>query len=138
MHRKKQNRIHNWNESPYDPVRGEKAMWMAVITQAMMDALSRSSKVDEQYHKHEAIRWLTGNGKDFKMVCILADVDPEYIRSRVKKALAAPRLWRAKAGSGIRYQERKAYRSRIKRQQAAKPMPGSFALIKLPLESIAI
>ena len=100
----------------YNPVRGERALWAAVITQAMMDALSKSRNPEIQYHKHEAIRWLTGNSKDFQDVCLLADMDPDYVRRSAKRALVAPRAWRAEAGQGKRYHERKAYRQRLKTQ----------------------
>lgn len=103
-----------WGAEKFDPVRSEKALWKAVITQSMMDALSRSSKPEEQFHKHEAIRWLTTNQKDFITVCHLAGEDPEYIRKQALQAMRAPRLWRAEAGKGARYEERREYRRRLK------------------------
>lgn len=125
---KKKNRAYIWNESPYDSARCEKALWKAVITQALMDAQSRSSKAEDQYHKHEARRWLTSNGKDFRMVCLLAGEDPDYIRGCVKKVLASPRPWRAEAGFGQRYEQRKAYRQRRRQHR-----PAATAVIQLPL-----
>ena len=109
-----------WNE-PYSGIRGERAVWVAVITQAMMDALSRAKNAEARYHKEEAIRWLTGNSKDFVTVCLFAGFDPDYIRMRAKRALAAPTLWRAEPGKGKRYLERKAYREKLKSQKLAPP-----------------
>jgi hypothetical protein len=105
----------SWFDGPYDSVRGESALWVAVITQAMMDALSRSGNPEAMYHKHEATEWLTGNGKDFVEVCLLAGFDPDYVRRKAKRALVAPRPWRAEPGKGKRYLERKAYRDRQKK-----------------------
>jgi hypothetical protein len=99
---------------PYNTVRGETAVWVAVITQAMMDAMSNARSSEALYHKHEATAWLTGNSKDFITVCHLAGMDPGYVRRKAKRALVAPIAWRAKAGSGKRYQERKSYRERTK------------------------
>jgi len=101
-----------WFGGPFNPVRGENALWVAVITQAMMDALSRCKNSEAAYHKHEATRWLMDNSKDFIMVCLLAGFDPGYIRRQAKRALIAPRPWRAEAGKGKRYLERKSYRKR--------------------------
>jgi len=106
----------DWITDANNPVRAERSIWIAVITQAMMDALSRSQKPEEQFHKFEATRWLTDNSQDFRNVCSLADLDPDYVRLKAKKALATGGLWRAEAGTGKRYEERKAYREREKKQ----------------------
>lgn len=112
--RKKTVAVHSWFEGPYNSVRGENALWVAVITQAMMDALNRSRHPESLYHKHAAIEWLTGGGKDFAMVCSFAGLDPNYVRRMAKKAIASPTLWRAAPGKGERYLERKAYRQRMR------------------------
>lgn len=109
-----ENRPTDGVREPYDSVRAERAMWVAVITQAMMDALSKSAKPEEQFNKFEATRWLTGNSIQFRNVCSLAGLDPDYVRVRAKKALANGISWRAEAGTGKRYEERKAYRERTK------------------------
>ena len=61
---------------PHDPVRGETAVWVAVITQAMMDALSKSRSPEALYLKHEATRWLMDNSPNFILVCQLAGFEP--------------------------------------------------------------
>lgn len=94
-------------------------MWVAVITQAMMDALSRCKKAESIYQKHQAINWLTGNSMDFIDVCIAAAMNPDYVRRKAKQALTAPVAWRAEAGKGKRYLERKKYRSKIKNTKNA-------------------
>ncbi len=112
--------IFSWLEGPYDTARGETALWIAVITQAMMDALSRSRHPEHRYHKHAATEWLSGNSKDFILVCVLADMDPDYVRCKAKRALMSPVAWRAAPGEGKRYIERKLYRQRLKKMRAHK------------------
>lgn len=65
-----------WLSDLNHQVRGETALWVAVITQAMMDALSNSKNAETRYHKHEATRWLTGNSRNFITVCHFAGLDP--------------------------------------------------------------
>lgn len=110
--------IHGWFDGPYDTARGETSLWVAVITQAMMDALSRSRHPEQQHHKQAALNWLTGNSKDFFLVCSLAGMDPDYVRRKAKKSLVSPIAWRAAPGQGQRYLERKHYRQRIKKMRA--------------------
>lgn len=103
-----------WLEEAYNTARGETALWVAVITQAMMDALSRCKKSESRYQKHEAISWLTSNSKDFIDVCLAAGMNPDYVRLKAKKILASPLPWRAEAGKGKRYEERRKYREKQK------------------------
>lgn len=114
-HKKRRGRnIYSWFDGPYNPVRGENSLWIAVITQAMMDALSRSRNPEARYHKQAAHQWLTGNSKDFLLVCSFAGMDPDYIRRKAKKSLTQPVMWRAAPGQGKRYLERKSYRQKKK------------------------
>lgn len=121
-----------WLEKDFNPTRGERALWVAVITQAMMDALSRSQNAEARFHKHEAINWITGNNPGFTLVCLLAGFDPSYIRRKCKRALIAPRPWRAEAGKGKRYIERKAYRERKKNEAEAQKETQSAQIIMGP------
>ncbi|MCE2926443.1 MAG: hypothetical protein LW823_02185 [Rickettsiales bacterium] len=97
----------SWFDDPYTSIKGETALWVAVITQAMMDALSNSRNPEIQFFKTEATRWLTENNKDFIEVCMLADMNPDYVRKKAKKAITSPVAWRAAPGAGKRYHERK-------------------------------
>lgn len=105
-----------WLEKAVGCARGETALWVAVITQAMMDALSRCKKSESIYQRHEAINWLTGNSKDFNDVCLCAGLNPDYVRRKAKKVIAAPKPWRAEAGKGKRYEERRKYREKQRRK----------------------
>ncbi len=82
----------------YDPVRGERALWQAVLTQALMDARCESKKSEFRQHKHQAIRWLLGRSEDFFWVCNLADLDPHYVLQKNREALSRNCRWRAEAG----------------------------------------
>jgi hypothetical protein len=113
------NQTYIWQQEPINPTKGEMALWTAVITQAVMDALSRSANKEAQFHKHEAIRWLTENSKDFIDVCLNAGMNPDDVRKKAKRVIANPPLWRAEAGTGKRYLERKKYRLKLKQQAAS-------------------
>jgi hypothetical protein len=110
----------SWLDDPYCTVKGETGLWIAVITQALVDALCKSKNPELVYCKDEAIRWLTNNNKDFVEVCLLAGLDPDYIRKKAKKAIISPTAWRAAPGFGKRYVERKIYRQKNKENRVQK------------------
>ena len=53
----------------------EQALWSEVIIIAINDALKGHG-----WNKEEAIAWFYGNGKDFRFVCDLANIDPDALR----------------------------------------------------------
>jgi len=106
---------------PYNHARSEMALWVAVITQTMMDALNKATSAETTYCKNEAIHWLTSNSRDFITVCLYAGLNPDYVRRKAKRALIAPSPWRAAPGKGKRYQERKAYRQSLKTREKVTP-----------------
>lgn len=106
-------------DSIYDTTRGESALWSAVITQAMIDALSKAKGNEAYTLKLNAVRWLTGNSDDFITVCLLAGMDPDNVRMKAKKAIANPVPWRAAPGKGKRYQKRRAWRIKQQTQSPA-------------------
>ena len=108
-----------WLEEHYNSTKGETSLWAAVITQALMDALSKCTKTEAKHYKSEAMRWLTENSKDFIDVCLLAGLNSDYVRQKAKKSIISPSPWRAEAGKGKRYAERKKYREKqkLKEQQ---------------------
>jgi len=122
----------DWISDQNHQVRGETALWAAVITQAMMDALSKADNSEANYHKFEAINWLTGNSKNFITVCHHAGLDPDYVRRKAKRALSSPVAWRAEAGKGKRYHERKSYRKRLKPTKDTEPSPTGCTIITGP------
>lgn len=86
----------------------EPGLWRAVITQALMDAASRSRKSEAQRSRHDALAWLLSKSSDFETVCDHAGLDPDYVRTRARQALARGFEWRLPAGQGWRTQARLA------------------------------
>ena len=84
-------------EDGYGAVRGERALWRAVIVQMLEDAASQSAKDHDKYNKEMARNWLESNSQDFYMVCDLAGFDVGYLRTNIKKALLNNCKWRAES-----------------------------------------
>lgn len=82
--------------------RGEQALWTAVITQALMDAASRSAKQEARKDKTRARDWLASPTDDFNDVCDLAGLDPSYVYTRAERAIAGGCQWRLPPGEGWR------------------------------------
>ena len=98
-------------------VRGELALWRAVILQALEDAVSNSNRARDRHIKTDARYWLEGTHPDFVTVCDLAGYHPPEIRRLIKRALANQCKWRMDAGQGP-----KAVKKR-QREQSAPPPP---------------
>lgn len=88
----------------------EPGLWRAVITQALMDAASQSRKSEAKRTRSDALHWLLGEGTDFETVCDNAGLDPDYVRTRARRALARGCQWRLPVGEG--------WRARAKQQAA--------------------
>ena len=86
----------------------EPGLWRAVITQALMDAASQSRKSEAKRSRSAALAWLLDGSSDFETVCDHAGLDPDYVRSRARQALARGFEWRLPAGQGWRTRARKA------------------------------
>lgn len=84
----------------------EPGLWRAVITQALMDAASQSLKSEARRTKHDALKWLLSESRDFEAVCDHAGFDPGYVRRRAKEALQRGCEWRLASGQGWRTQAR--------------------------------
>jgi hypothetical protein len=80
----------------------EPGLWRAVITQALMDAASQSRKSEARRYRTDALSWLLSGTSDFEAVCDNAGFDPDYVRSRVRGAVARNFTWRLPAGEGWR------------------------------------
>lgn len=86
----------------------EPGLWRAVITQALMDAANASSKSQARRSRADARAWLLGQGTDFELVCDNAGLDPDYVRSRARRALERDCQWRLPIGEGWRAKARQA------------------------------
>lgn len=49
---------------------------VAVLARAAEDACSSKKK----YHRDQAIAWFNSGGEDFRLICELADRNPQYVR----------------------------------------------------------
>jgi len=59
----------------------EQKLWQSVVVKAALDATSNpSSSSDDYIAKKNADAWLRTGGRDFKEVCSLAGLDPDFIR----------------------------------------------------------
>ena len=67
-------------------VHGERAMWRAVILQALLDAVSKSGKEEANRSRRDARRWLS-SGEDFDEICLLAGFQPSYVRRKICNTL---------------------------------------------------
>ncbi|MBF0093051.1 MAG: hypothetical protein HQL34_00745 [Alphaproteobacteria bacterium] len=76
--------------------RGEIALWRAVIQQAMNDAMPRARMQDgrpvlsleRRREMNNARRWFADAGKDFRMVCDHALLEPEAVAASARKTIA--------------------------------------------------
>lgn len=88
-------------------VDAEVALWRAVITQALMDAGSRSAKQEVRLSQAQAVAWLSGMSDDFVEVCGRAELDPDYVRDKAREAIRRGCAWRQDACQSIRRNKRK-------------------------------
>lgn len=63
----------------------EQALWRAVIERAAIDANGRDrpcGNPDEARARRRAYFWIKGDSEDFRTVCALAGLDPDYVREQ--------------------------------------------------------
>ena len=65
----------------------EQKMFLNVITQAIHDAAYKGDDRYYSYHRDQARAWLVSNSMDFRVICRLADLDPDYTHLKMSKAL---------------------------------------------------
>ena len=92
---------------PIMAVKGERALWRAVITQALMDASSNSKKMELKYEKSQALCWLSAFSEDFRCVCDHAGFDPVYVRTQAVEALKRGCVWRAPSARKLEISNKK-------------------------------
>ena len=64
-------------------VNGDLMLWRSVLIQAIKDATSKRNPKE----KWKAIDWFLRGGKDFRLVCELAELEPSSVRNLVCKKL---------------------------------------------------
>jgi hypothetical protein len=75
-----------YDESCAEPLK-ERAIWQAVIIQAISDATHAPINQKTRREKTQAIIWFSLTNKDFLFICELAGLDPKYLVRHVKKAI---------------------------------------------------
>lgn len=65
-------------------LKGEIALWRAVILQAGIDLTSKSKKKIAQTYRFKAFQWFNLKNKEFITVCNYAGLDPRYVYERIK------------------------------------------------------
>ena len=69
----------------------EKRLWQAVLFQAVRDATSQH----DSREKREADAWIRSGRKDFREVCSLAGMEPEFIQEAYIGGKINPELLRS-------------------------------------------
>jgi hypothetical protein len=71
----------------------QRALWRAVILQAIIDILNESSRTENKIAKLEAKKWIFTNNEDFEYVCLMAGYKINFIRKKIleimRKSLCA-------------------------------------------------
>lgn len=96
----------------------EVRLWRAVILQVIQDFASQSRNKDAQTAKLHARNWIFGCSHDLHTVCDMADIHPHVLKTVANRIATSGLSWRAPAGKGKRYLERKLYRDRQQTLQA--------------------
>ncbi len=65
----------------------QRALWRAVILQAIIDLLNESSRTENKIAKIEAKKWFFTNNDDFEYVCFMAGYKVNYIRKKVMEIM---------------------------------------------------
>ncbi len=68
----------------------ERALWSAVINQAIIDALAPATDIESRRAHLSAVRWFRHPGRDFRLACACAGVDPDAVSAKVTAALSDP------------------------------------------------
>lgn len=77
-----------FSESTAYPVsKGERALWLAVLELALQDAGFLTHHCCRNRPEIRASEWLLHDRADYSMVCEMAGIDPEALRTRVKRKL---------------------------------------------------
>jgi|GEM_PF-3492579 len=67
------------------------ALWRSVLMQALVDLATNSTKPDYLKIKAEAMQWFyegfNNEQSDFKDVCYLADLEPEYVKKHLSEMI---------------------------------------------------
>lgn len=71
--------------APTEITSPERALWRAVVLQAIQDGATQPTQEVGAVNKSAARAWLRGETKDFKMVCDLASLGPSKLQTELRK-----------------------------------------------------
>ena len=74
--------------------RGERSLWRAVIMQALIDSVSISKRTEKVLARESAIKWFDLSNQHFLSVCLMADLQPEYVIKKSKFAIQNYSQWK--------------------------------------------
>ena len=69
------------NEEDLTP---DQRLFMSVITLALQDAIYQGPYIKYIIYKRDAIDWIQYKSNDFKLICMMANMDPDYIYYKAK------------------------------------------------------
>jgi hypothetical protein len=70
------------NEEDLTP---DQRLFMSVLTLALEDAIYQGPYIKNIIYKRDAIDWIQYKSNDFKLICMMANMDPDYIYYQAKK-----------------------------------------------------
>lgn len=77
-----------------------RALWSAVLLQALIDLQSSGKKDETQRAKSEALCWIDEENEDFIEVCGMANIMPEHFIKKAKRIKNNNKLIRIKQLAG--------------------------------------
>lgn len=80
--------MYPWEDREY-LLTPQQKLWRAVIVRAIQDMVGNSQKDEDKTAKWQAEQWITGNGKEFRCVCELADLNPMWVCEQLKKLISS-------------------------------------------------
>ena len=104
---------------PLDDVTPEHCLWISVLSKAAHDAIYSSDWRESKL----AIAWFKGMGSGFREVCELAGKNPQYVHTKMQKAIREREADMEMVRNGQRYyvkttkifpQHHSHYRARVK------------------------
>jgi len=70
------------NEEDLTP---DQRLFMSVVTLALEDASYQGPYIKNIIYKRDAIDWIQYRSNDFKLICMMANMDPDYVYYKSKK-----------------------------------------------------
>lgn len=79
-------------EQAADPCVSEHSLWRAVILQALADACAHSESPTAILERQRARAWFFEPNEGFSQVCMLAGMNPDFVRRKAREAVDSGRM----------------------------------------------